>query len=350
MKKIVLLLTLIFLIADAQAQCNITGNITGANPSLPGMRLFRDGNASSCSSPKLACPGQTAPMNVYYATHSITNGSGVAQTIDALVNVDPVNCTGANQMVFGLYNASFDPFNVCTNYIADLGSSPNSSGNFCFNMPAGATYEFVVMMVNNGATCLGTGYSINICSALPVNLTSFKGRLLSENTAGLFWQTSSESNSSHFEVQRKLNNGEYININKVSTGANSNEKKDYTFYDNQLPIGHLYYRLKQVDNDGAYTYSDIVHINNLKANTATPYLLSNIINQGGDIQVYFPNKYDASHSQVSIYSALGNRIKHAIREVSNKQLALNTNGLTPGVYIIKITEDAIVKKLKFVIN
>lgn len=350
MKKIILLLSLFLFASEINAQCNITGNITTANPTLPGMRLFRDGIASNCSTPKAACPGQTAPMNVYYATHSITNSSGIAKAVTALINVDAVNCVGANQMIFGLYNTSFDPFNVCTNYLADLGNSPEASGSFCFNMPAGATYIFAVMMVNNGATCLGTGYAINICGALPVNLTYFNGRLLNEETAGLYWQTAMEENSSHFVIERKINHGDYEPIGTVKSSLHSNEKIDYSYYDNNLPTGHLYYRLKQVDIDGAYVYSDIVHINNIKDNSITPYLLSNIIKQGSPIQVYFPNKYDAIRSQVSIYTALGNKISSLEREPSNKQLSISSNEIPPGLYILHVTEDGIVKKMKFVIH
>ena len=89
-------------------------------------------------------------------------------------------------------------------------------------------------------------------SALPVNLTSFKGRL-DNGKAELTWTTAAEHNNSHFEIERSANGQAYDKVGSVQGNGGTNNV--YQFTDNGPLAAINYYRLKQVDIDGQSTYS-----------------------------------------------------------------------------------------------
>jgi len=98
---------------------------------------------------------------------------------------------------------------------------------------------------------------------LPVTITAFNG----ENAGSvnkLFWTTSSESNSKGFELERSADGVNFTRITFVATkanGGNSTTALSYGYDDRRPLVGANYYRLKQIDNDGKYAYSNVVLLN-----------------------------------------------------------------------------------------
>jgi hypothetical protein len=91
---------------------------------------------------------------------------------------------------------------------------------------------------------------------LPITLTSFDA--ISKNKAvELTWNTESESNSSHFAVERSSNGREFKEIGRVNASRNSTTSKNYRFTDNSPLTGNNYYRLKMVDLDATFKYSEL---------------------------------------------------------------------------------------------
>lgn len=98
---------------------------------------------------------------------------------------------------------------------------------------------------------------------LPVELVSFIG---SREEAGvrLQWETASELNNSHFEVQRSSNAKNWAIIGQVEGKGTTHESQNYTYLDAEKGRGAVYYRLKQVDFDGKFEYSPLVQLNQLE--------------------------------------------------------------------------------------
>ena len=91
-------------------------------------------------------------------------------------------------------------------------------------------------------------------SSLPIELISFK--VVKENSnAKLQWSTSSEINSSHFELEKSTDAINWITFNQETAAGNSNSILKYTGYDYTLGSVETYYRLKLVDFDGTWEYS-----------------------------------------------------------------------------------------------
>jgi hypothetical protein len=94
---------------------------------------------------------------------------------------------------------------------------------------------------------------------LPVNLLSFDVKQAKEHIE-VAWQTSWEKNNSHFEVQRSADGQAFTAIGEVAGQGTSTQLHNYTFADKEgleQGAGKLYYRLKQVDFDGAFEYSPV---------------------------------------------------------------------------------------------
>lgn len=102
-------------------------------------------------------------------------------------------------------------------------------------------------------------FEINRVPYLPIELSDFT--VISDNysTAHLKWTSLTESNSLHYEVQRRTDNEDFTRIGIVNAAGESLEEINYTFEDDisTLTGGHVYYRLKMVDKDGSFEYSEI---------------------------------------------------------------------------------------------
>lgn len=96
-------------------------------------------------------------------------------------------------------------------------------------------------------------------TTLPVELTIFTGSSKPEGIL-LYWKTTSELNNSHFEVQRSINSTDWQYIGKVEGKGTVHALQQYSFLDAQLLKGGYYYRLKQIDYDGAFEYSHVVRV------------------------------------------------------------------------------------------
>lgn len=94
-------------------------------------------------------------------------------------------------------------------------------------------------------------------SSLPVELVEFQATALAFRKVGLDWRTASEYNSDYFVVERSTDGTRFEEIDRVVGAGTFEGIIDYQSFDDSPIIGTNYYRLKQVDFDGAYEYSEI---------------------------------------------------------------------------------------------
>jgi len=97
-------------------------------------------------------------------------------------------------------------------------------------------------------------------SPLGVGLTLYDISLLHNNDVLIEWETYFETNNSHFEVERKMGNDNWISIAIVNGGLNTQNSIYYKELDLNLPNGQYYYRVTQYDNDGTATVFGIKSI------------------------------------------------------------------------------------------
>jgi hypothetical protein len=121
-------------------------------------RLFRSGNPGACGALNI-CPGLFGDGQQHrYDSYTFSNMLGVTQCVT--VDIDTA-CTGTNAIFATAYLGSFDPADVCGNYLADEGDSPNPTQPFSFDLPAEQTVVLVVAEINANAGCSGYTMTVN---------------------------------------------------------------------------------------------------------------------------------------------------------------------------------------------
>ena len=187
--------------------------------------------------------------------------------------------------------------------------------------------------------------NVKISEALPVKLLEFTGSKQGASNL-LKWRTATEQDNKGFELQRSLNGNEFSPIGFIKTkanGSNSTAELSYTFTDHsQLTTHNCYYRLKQVDFDGKFTYSNIVFI---KGEPATELTLSalypNPTNQLLNVVLETPK---AQKVQIVIADLAGKTVQHQslqlVKGTNNK--TMNVAVLAKGTYVVKVVcEDGV---------
>ena len=205
-------------------------------------------------------------------------------------------------------------------------------------------------------TAYGLAYSANFTSFspfavgnasgfLPVALTFFKANK-KQNTNLLNWQTASEKNNSHFDIERSITGqGDWAKLGTVKGNGNSQIIRDYVFTDN-TPLSISYYRLKQVDIDGGFEYSNVVSVTTKGDKFKINALYPNPTKDNIAIQ-FESNKNEVVN--VSVMDLTGRVVltqNASITEWVNS-LNVNTAFLSSGIYMVSLknSESIIVNKI-----
>jgi len=185
--------------------------------------------------------------------------------------------------------------------------------------------------------------------ALPVELTRFtassaKGGII------LNWTTATEKNNAGFEVQRRSGSTGWQTLGFVQGNGSSNIEHQYMFKDGSLAAGTYTYRLKQIDRNGAFDYSN--EIQGVVALTPGEYTLSqNYPNPfNPTTTIHFAVK---SEQQVTltVYNMLGEEVRIVFNEIARPNtlysIAFDASGLASGTYFYKLhtTDRNEVKKM-----
>lgn len=171
-------------------------------------------------------------------------------------------------------------------------------------------------------------------SPLPIHLLSFDANVTKEGVM-TSWVTATEINNDYFVVERSHNGIEFSKVDIVEGAGNSSVSLSYSLLDKNPGIGIVYYRLKQVDYDGKFSYSDVVAVK-IKNNLTGVSIFPNPASQS--IQVQFESFGISSTLQV--LDIVGKEVIH--KEVSGKtglQISeIEIKDLPAGAYSVVITD------------
>jgi alpha-tubulin suppressor-like RCC1 family protein len=170
-------------------------------------------------------------------------------------------------------------------------------------------------------------------SALPVKLVSFDGRA-EQNTVQLSWTTTEEVNANHFEIERSGNAKTWSKIGVKEAAGESASLVKYSFADVSPLNGNNYYRLKMVDKDATFAYSNVISVKasgELSNIVLYPNPTSDILNlktdEGNPVNL-------SDVSQVTITDVTG-KVVYKSNGISAR--GINVKGLANGIYQVKIT-------------
>ncbi len=177
---------------------------------------------------------------------------------------------------------------------------------------------------------------------LPVELSLFTG-YSTNNQVVLKWTTQSELNNFGFEVQRSVYGGDnkWEKIGFVNGKGNSNNAADYIFIDKDYTSSIMFYRLKQIDFNGSFTYSNEIKLGNnipdkfsLEQNYPNPFNPSTKIEYSIPIQAKL-----ASSVQLKIYDILGNEISTLVskeQKPGRYEVEFNASSFASGIYFYQL--------------
>ena len=160
------------------------------------------------------------------------------------------------------------------NYVVYNGTGSSVTLN---NLQAGVNYHYAVIEYNGWYSAANYN-TANILTSngvtLPITWLSFEGIYKNKSTQ-LFWSTAIEKNNKVFVVERSLNNKTFEAIGLINGSGTTNMATQYQFLDIQLPdVSGLYYRLKQIDYDGKFNYSQVIKVNVDEAEMETFFSVS----------------------------------------------------------------------------
>jgi hypothetical protein len=172
---------------------------------------------------------------------------------------------------------------------------------------------------------------------LPVELTSFTAAANS-NTADLKWNTATEVNNYGFEVQRTVNSGSWAKVSFVAGNGTSNVPHNYSYTDKVGTAGTYSYRLKQIDHNGAFVYSQVVQVTieapkvfALNQNYPNPF------NPKTDIQFTVPSDGRAT---LKIFNTLGQEVATLFDGAATAgeyhQATFDASQLASGIYFSRL--------------
>lgn len=208
------------------------------------------------------------------------------------------------------------------------------------------TFSFANSISADGSRIVGTAYDQTLASRayllqlyepLPVELTSFSA-IYTNTGVELTWLTSTETNNQGFSIERKTSISDWSTIGFVGGNGTTTKPSFYSFVDNNVEANTYYYRLKQLDFDGSFEYSNVIEIDVKPVNE---YALSQ----------NYPNPFNPSTTiefsiaeqglvNLSVYNLLGEKVATIVSEMmesGNHKIEFNAYNLASGIYLVKMT-------------
>jgi len=231
----------------------------GAVPPWSTIMIVRNTFCSSTYTLTSLC-ASFAPIYVLYVNPAVSTWAGQNQTQCSTGNFS--NGAGAPRY----FNVDFSEISVkdggassasCNYYYTYDWASSNDGDGITFSGGAAGTTSTTA--TSNSGNSAG---NCDLPIVLPIQLISFTASKTTEGTQ-LNWATISETNNDYFEVEYAFDAINFTPYTKVKGAGNSHSKKNYTSVFNQnVSNNNIYFRLKQVDFNGNYKYSDVITLGN----------------------------------------------------------------------------------------
>ncbi|RYF91085.1 MAG: T9SS type A sorting domain-containing protein [Chitinophagaceae bacterium] len=188
---------------------------------------------------------------------------------------------------------------------------------------------------SGNATNANTFTQVNCGTILPVTWLSF---IVTKqgNTAVIKWQTAAEQNSANFEIERSGANGNFQRIGTVAARGNSSTPASYEYVDAAPQKGANFYRIKQVDTDGKFTYTLVRLVNFDEAGSGLLYVYP--VPAKTNLMVSVPAVFDGEMIQLTVHSSDGKLVtQRTIKQQGGGQLLqMDVSTFTSGIYHIKL--------------
>lgn len=196
------------------------------------------------------------------------------------------------------------------------------------------------------------GFTYASGGPLAVKYSSFDATVADKSVL-LKWVTEEEINSNHFEVERSFDGSNFTTVAMVLDGFENGSRKNYQFKDNAADLQSksvVYYRLKQVDNDGKYSYTNTLVVR-LKAKEGVVMQTSpNPFTE--NINIRFTATENGA-AQINIVNTNGQQVLSKQSDITKGFVNIQVNGLSklaPGMYVATLSVNGVVTATQKIIK
>jgi hypothetical protein len=231
------------------------------------------------------------------------------------------------------------------NYLAKLNNT-NGNADLTWNPDAANGGVHSITISGSDVYAGGFFYTMNgnfqPCFALftkrelPVELITFTANA-NQGRVILNWSTATETNNRIFEIERRaVDDGQFITIGFIEGHGTTTEPKDYTYMDVNVVPGQYYYRLKQIDFDGSFEYSNILDVYISPSDFELSQNYPNPFNPSTTIKFALPEKASVT---ITVFNMLGEKVTDLFageKEAGYHQISFNAANLPSGVYVYRL--------------
>ena len=205
-----------------------------------------------------------------------------------------------------------------------------------------SSIEFKASTATTGASTCAGSTNITITGANPIKLSYFSG-IASKSKIILNWQTEAESNNAYFVVQKSSDAKEFSDLEIIKSIGESTKKTEYNYIDMSPLIGINYYRLRQVDNDGSYSYSKIIDIK-------PEYEVSEIILYPNPSTDNFILKSNEEILMFEVFSITGEKIDTKLEKQPGEYMLNFIKKQDNGTYFLKLKTQKGTSKYRIIVD
>ena len=200
---------------------------------------------------------------------------------------------------------------------------------------AGAASVTMEWTISPASQFAHLGMNINASAPLPVELMFFRG-VAEKNSVNLVWKTATEKNNEGFDIQRSVAGSEWQTIGFVPGQGTTIEQQAYTFIDDSPLNGINYYRLKQVDFDGTFDFSNIVSTDFSSSRDLSNLKITPNPVQYGELTLTLAGT-DFETGLVKIFNSNGQIV--FVQKIEDLNTTLDVRTLPNGIYWLNVITD-----------
>lgn len=178
---------------------------------------------------------------------------------------------------------------------------------------------------------------------LPITLTSFSAKPMNSQAVDLNWSTSSELNNEYFSIEHSTNGRDFVEVDQVVGALNSSIERNYSYIHKDAQNGVNYYRLRQVDTDGTFSFSpiEVVRLSDKMEVDVFPTLAHT------SVTLQSTEALD-NEAVIEVYNILGRLINTDVLEAGATQKVLNVTNLQKGHYLVRISNGVETHTARFI--
>ncbi|MEP7168435.1 MAG: T9SS type A sorting domain-containing protein [Bacteroidota bacterium] len=330
------------------------GNTLTAGVQIPFTFNLISGNTGNItvSTYKTAANNTPYPVTPIAVTH-VYNTTGIdnsANMVDRFWEVD-ANGTGTGSLKFtwaageNAANGNVNPraqrwFSSTQGWELPLSGQSNPSVQ-SVNIP----YNIVPFVTGNQSSF---PWAVSLeSSPLPIELISFTASSINNKQVSCKWSTASEINNDYFTVEKSQNGRTFDEAGRAEGAGNSTSVLDYSFIDEHPFNSISYYRLKQTDFNGSYSYSEIVAVTITKENNPGFSVFPNPVKDNLNIEFTSDNKQEV---QLQLYDISGRKvISQSFMPVEGMNSGkADVSHISKGTYFIELTSGNVKSKLRII--